>query len=176
MYTAEVTIESYTLRELSEQILEDLLPVYQSAYHGSTMHEDLIEDTNTATPRCKLFVARSQGKAIGGRVIKIEEDKFLQTLFDHELVFGKRFAVHPEFRHHGVGKALLNAGKTYCFNELNIPAMFGQSNEIGAMAMYRREGAMFHKPTIHNYFPRNSNTEAEQHLSLIHISEPTRPY
>jgi hypothetical protein len=75
---------------------------------------------------------------------------------NHKPVHLKRFTVHPRYRSKGIGKALVDKAKGFVFDELRLPIFFGESNEIGGMSFYGREGALFSTKAIKTYSSRNS--------------------
>ncbi len=75
-----------------------------------------------------------------------------------------------------LARALLDEGKTYCFDELDYPVMFGQTNELGALAMYLREGAMVYMPSVHDSFRRNTPKEAERLMREFVVNPAFRAF
>jgi GNAT superfamily N-acetyltransferase len=149
------------LDQVSEGLLEDLEPLYAQAFRGSRMHQRLVEDMAGAPEIFQLFVARAgsgRREVLGARVIESK----VHPEFDyrgHPPVHGKRFCVSPTARGRGVGKRLVEAGKNYCFRELGLAAIFGESNEIGALALHGREGALYSLPSIEECSRRNGPDE-----------------
>lgn len=155
-----VRIEQLDLDEVSDEVLGELESLLNQAYHNGHMYPDLLADIERRPEIFQLFLARTDGQIAGVRVVetkRYEEVDYLGLLPVH----GKRFTVHPDYRGQGIGKRIVDAGKQYCFEELDLQALFGQSGEAGALAMYGREGAMYHLESIlgqtHKWTP-------EQHL------------
>jgi GNAT superfamily N-acetyltransferase len=147
--------------QVSPGLLEELEQLYAQAFHGSRMHQRLLEDIAAAPEVFQLFVARAaDGKQeiFGARVIESK----VHPEFDYcgyPPVHGKRFCVSLAARGRGVGKSLIEAGKSYCFGELGLKALFGESNEIGALALHGREGALYSVASIEESSRRNSPEE-----------------
>jgi GNAT superfamily N-acetyltransferase len=135
--------------------------LYRGAFHNSHMYEGLLEDLSEAPEIFRLFVAvpaDSPEQIIGARVIETKSHPDFEYL-GCPPVHGKRFCVTPSARGRGVGRGIVTAGKRYCFDELKVSALFGESNEIGALAMHGREGAMFSLESIRQISRRNGPEE-----------------
>ncbi len=149
------------LDQVSQELLEGLEHLYSQAFHDSRMHQRLLEDIAAEPEVFQLFVVRAaQGRreVLGARAIESK----VHPEFDyrgHLHVHGKRFCVLPAARGRGIGKRLIKAGKSYCFAGLGLRAIFGESNEIGALAMHGREGALYSIPSIKECSRRNSPAE-----------------
>ncbi|HTA13823.1 MAG TPA: GNAT family N-acetyltransferase [Solirubrobacteraceae bacterium] len=149
------------LDQISETLLQDLKPLYAQAFRDSRMHQRLVEDMADAPEIFQLFVARvghGRREVLGARVIESK----IHSEFDyrgHPPVHGKRFCVSPTARGQGVGKSLIEAGKNYCFGEMRLEALFGESNEIGALALHGREGALYSLASIEECSRRNGPDE-----------------
>jgi GNAT superfamily N-acetyltransferase len=141
-----VEVARIGLNHISGILLEELESLYAQAFHASRMHQRLVEDIASAP---EIF---------GARVI---ESKSHPEFYyrGNPPVHGKRFCVSSTARGHGVGRSLIAAGKDYCFGELRLKAIFGESNEIGALALHGREGALFSLDSIEKCSRRNSAVE-----------------
>jgi GNAT superfamily N-acetyltransferase len=149
------------LDRVSEDLLADLERLYSRAFHGSRMHERLLKDMGAAPEIFQIFVARDASERRGLLGARVIESK-VHLEFDyrgHPPVHGKRFCVSPAARGRGIGKSLIEAGKRYCFGELELGALFGESNEIGALALHGREGALYSVASIEECSRRNSPEE-----------------
>src|ERR1039458_3271327 len=143
---ASVELERLNLDEITDEILDELEGVYANSYHNTHMHKDLLEDIEHKPEIFQMFLARlhceerdelngKSGKIVAARVIETKEHPFINYL-GYTPVHGKRFNVLPDFRGKGIGKQIIDAGKHYCFKELGLPVIFGESNELGAISMY----------------------------------------
>ncbi len=156
-----VTFTQVGLDQISEDLLADLERLYSRAFHSSRMHERLLEDMDAAPEIFQIFVARDEDERrelLGARVIESKVHPEFDYR-DHPPVHGKRFCVSPAARGRGIGKSLIEAGKRYCFAELGLGALFGESNEIGALALHGREGALYSVASIEECSRRNSPEE-----------------
>jgi len=156
-----VELTQVGLDQVSEDLLADLERLYSRAFHSSRMHERLLEDMGAAPEIFRIFVAREAGERRGLLGARVIESK-VHPEFDyrgHLPVHGKRFCVSPAARGRGIGKSLIEAGKRYCFAELGLGALFGESNEIGAVALHGREGALYSVASIEECSRRNSPAE-----------------
>jgi len=152
-------IQELTIEEVADW-LERLRDLYDRAYYSSHMFEDVQKDIEKKPELFRMFIALDRDKAVGARAIELKTD--MQTTYpglDYlglEPVWGKRFAVLPEYRGLGIGKQILETSNKYCFSELNLKALFGSSAEIGALSMYGRAGALYLKETITSYSHKNT--------------------
>jgi len=167
-----VRVQQFALDEVSGELLLHLKPLYDSTYHSSHMHASLLSDLERRPEVFQLFVAFlswaspenaregsfAPGKIIGARAIESKEVEGVDYL-GLTPVYGKRFSVLPSFRSRGVGKQILDRCHEYCFSDLGLRAVFGTSAEIGALAMYGREGALYSLETIQDYSHKNSPEE-----------------
>jgi GNAT superfamily N-acetyltransferase len=149
------------LANVTEDLLRDLKGLYSTAFLSSRMYERLLEDMHAEPEVFEVFVAREAGgggRLLGARVIESK----VHPEFDyhgHRPVHGKRFCVSPAARGLGIGRSLIKAGRRYCFGDLGLNALFGESNEIGALALHGREGALYSLASIEGCSRRNSPGE-----------------
>lgn len=169
--SAEVTFHRLGRNELSGDVLTQLEALYASAYYGSEMFEALLDDAQEAPAIFQLFLATLEtGRIVGARAIELKPHSFF-AYHGHRPVHGKRFCVAPEFRSQGIGKRLIAEGRHYCFEELELEVLFGESNEVGALAMHGREGALFSLESIELHSPRNHPKENLAYLTEF-ITDP----
>jgi GNAT superfamily N-acetyltransferase len=156
----KVAIEQVSLSAIDSQLLGQLETLYASAYHHSHMYLRLLDDIDLRPPVFRLFVARdAAGAVVGARVIETKHHEGFDYL-GLPPVHGKRFSVASRSRGRGVGKQILDASKRYVFEDLQLPAIFGESNEVGALAMHGREGALFVEQSVVASFARNTRAQA----------------
>jgi len=167
---AEVVIERHGLEAVDADILADLEGLYAQAYHDSHMYTDLLKDMTLQPDIFQLFVARADGDIVGARVIETKAHGFIDY-HGHTPVHGKRFSVSPEHRGQGIGAAIIEAGNSYCFNDLGLKAVFGESNEIGALSLYGRQGALYALGSIEKALRRNTPAAARR-LFTKFITDP----
>lgn len=166
------------LNQVSEDLLADLERLYSRAFHGSRMHERLLEDMAAAPEIFQIFVAREAGERRGLLGARVIESK-VHPEFDyrgHPPVHGKRFCVSPAARGRDIGKSLIEAGKRYCFAELGLGALFGESNEMGALALHGREGALYSVASIEECSRRNSPEENVEFFREFLLNPTFRRY
>lgn len=164
--SAPTYLERFGLDEVSGEILDELAIPFAEAYHNGHMHKDLLEDLGQRPQPFQLFVARLQDPAntlVGVSVVESKRHEFIDYL-DFDPVHVKRFTVLPDFRGMGIGKQLLDESKRYALEELGLRAMFGESNEAGALSLYGREGALYQVDSIKNTLRR---TTAEQNIGYF---------
>ncbi len=154
----KITIKKFNINQINADILSEVKNVFAKAYHNGHMYEDFINDIKSSPKIFKVFFAYSDNKIIGIVVIESQIHKFIEY-FNFQPVHIKRFTVLPNFRSKGVGKMLLDEAKKHTFKELNIPVIFGKSNEAGALSFYGKEDALYSTETIKNYSRRNSPNE-----------------
>lgn len=155
-----VVVEQLALGEVDSRVFAELEKLYADSYHRSHMYADLLDDVRRRPRVFRLFVARdAHGAVVGARVIETKHHPHFDYL-GLLPVHGKRFSVAPRLRGQGVGKHLLDAGKEYVFGNLGLTAIFGESNEIGALAMHGREGALYLAQSIVASFRRNTREQA----------------
>lgn len=145
--TESVRIEQLGIDEVSDDILDELKDLFELAYHNAHMHPDLIADIERRPEIFQLFLAHADGRIVGVRAVETKQYDSIDYL-GFTPVHGKRFTVHPDYRSRGIGRRIVEAGKRYCFEELDLQALFGQSGEAGALAMYGREGAMYQLASV----------------------------
>jgi GNAT superfamily N-acetyltransferase len=167
---AEVVIEQHGLEAVDADMLAGLESLYARAYHDSKMYADLREDIALQPDIFQLFVARADGDIVGARVIETKAHGFIDY-HGHVPVHGKRFSVSPEYRGQGIGAAIIEAGNNYCFNDLDLKAVFGESNEIGALSLYGRQGALYALGSIEKALRRNTPAAARR-LFTKFITDP----
>ncbi len=168
-----IYLEQYDLGEITPEIIEELQRLFDHAYHNSSMYSYFLEDIEERPEVFKLIIARhhdSSNAVVGGAVAEAKEHNFIDYQ-GFPPVHVKRFTVLPEFRGMGVGRQLLDETKRYCFEELGLQAIFGESNETGALAMYGREGALYHIGSIENSLRRTSPEANVRHFRKF-ISDP----
>jgi GNAT superfamily N-acetyltransferase len=153
-------VEELTPGEVDSRVLAELERLYAASYHRSQMYAHLTADIRQRPQVFRLFVARdAHGAVVGARAILTKRHPRFDYL-DFLPVHGKRFSVAPQLRGRGVGKQLLDADKEYVFCDLGLAAIFGESNEIGALAMHGREGALYLAESIAASFQRNTREQA----------------
>lgn len=153
-----VQLERLDLNDIHSGVLAELKDLYAHAYHDTHMFKDLVEDMTKQPEVFQLFLARlpdQSNQLVGARAVESKCHPFIDYL-GFKPMHGKRFSVLPGFRSQGIGKQLVDAGKHYCFEELGLQAIFGESNELGALAMYGREGAMYQLDSIKGALSRNT--------------------
>lgn len=156
-------LEHFELENVPEGVLTGLKNLYSQAYHNPHMYEDLLEDMQRKPEVFRLFVARSldqEQEILGARVIESKQHPFIDYR-GFAPVHGKRFCVAPNSRGMGIGKQLIDEGKRYCFEELGLSAIFGESNEVGALSLYGREGALYLRDSISKALKRNNPQQAQ---------------
>ena len=156
-----IQIESLGLGEVSADIMAELNQVYSQAYYNSHMYDYFQADISQRPALFRLFLARQSDQSravVGARVIELKPHPFVQYI-GFAPVHGKRFSIAPSFRGRGIGKLLIAESTRYAFEELALKVIFGESNEIGALAMHGREGALYLLASIHACSPRNSPGE-----------------
>lgn len=168
-----IIIEQRSLEQVDTPILDNLESLYAQAYYNPHMYEDLLKDMELRPELFQLFLARTDtlnSPVVGARVIESKHHSFIDY-HGHKPIHGKRFAVSPEYRGHGIGRMLIGAANQYCFNDLDLRAIFGESNEIGALSLYGREGALFALGSIEKALQRNS-PEDSKYLFAEFLTNP----
>jgi GNAT superfamily N-acetyltransferase len=156
-----VYIAEFGLDEITDDVLAQLEPLYSLAYERSRMYARLVEDLAERPKVFRLFVARTRDEThriVGARVVESKP----HPLFEYHgfaPVHGKRFCVDPKFRGRGVGRRLIASCNRLAFTDLQLPALFGESKELGALSMHGREGARYSLDSIRTYSARNSHAE-----------------
>jgi ribosomal protein S18 acetylase RimI-like enzyme len=161
--------------EATANILPQLQDLLDGAYSDSHMYQDLVEDVQQAPDPFQLFVVRADthpDEVIGTAVVESKVHPAFNYL-GLPSVHLKRFTVAESIRGMGIGKRLLDESKRYAFEELGLSAMFVESNEIGAISMYGREGALYSREAIDEYYRRNTPNQA-LYLFALAISDPLR--
>jgi ribosomal protein S18 acetylase RimI-like enzyme len=169
-----VAIEPLDLRAAAAT-LPQLQGLLNGAYHDSHMYQDLMEDVEQAPEPFRLFVARAGEQpdtALGTAVVESKVHRAFSYL-GLPPVHIKRFTVARAVRSMGIGKQLLDEARTYGFEELDLEALFVESNEIGALSMYGREGALYSLESIGEYWRRNTLEEALTYFAAD-ITDPRR--
>lgn len=172
----QITVECLDVGQAGD-ILHEMEPLLTSAYHSSHMYHDLAEDIARSPDPFRLFLARLDEDDVGAMPIgsAVVERKTHST-FNYEgllPVHVKRFTVLEAFRGMGIGKRLLDECKSYAFEQAGLSALFVESNEIGALSMYGREGALYSRAAIAEYYRRNSPDQALRFFSQA-INDPSR--
>ena len=168
--TTPTTIEQLGLHEVSPDVLARLEVLYATAYHDSHMYSDILEDIALQPEIFQLFVARANDAIVGARVIESKAHSFIDY-HGRVPVHGKRFSVSPSLRDQGIGGAVIEAGNDYCFDDLDLDVVFGESNEIGALSLYGRKGALYALGSIEKALRRNT-PEAARRLFTKFITDP----
>lgn len=154
------------MAEIRADVLGQLESLYALAYHGSHMYQDLLDDIRREPEVFRLFLAREASKGaqiVGARVVETWRHPSIDYL-NFPPIHGKRFSVRPDRRGQRIGQRLVDAGKAYVFDELGSAVIFGESNEVGALAMHGREHALYLTDSIASSFRRN---EAEQAMAIF---------
>lgn len=178
LHDAEIEVEQLSLGEVSTEILRQLERLYADAYRGSRMYRSLLEDIEEEPRIFKLFLARRSGypdEVAGARVIELKPHSFIEYR-GYEPLHGKRFCVSPPLRGAGIGRALIAEGSRYSFQELKARAIFGESNEIGALALAGREGALFLVESIEDRSARNFPSENAEFFKELVLNPKFRSY
>lgn len=155
-----VEMERLEIVDVSAETLKQLRELYAGAYYDSHMYESLIADIEQKPAVFHLFIARLPGQSaiVGAIVIESKAHPSIDYR-GFAPVHSKRFCVQPLLRGKGTGKLLLAESRRYCFEELGLKVIFGISNELGALALHGREGALYSLKSIESYSPRNSAGE-----------------
>lgn len=150
-----IRVESLGLADITESLLSGMKKVFDAAYHNSHMYRDFREDVGTGPEIFRLFLAKDGLGTIGIAVVETKRHAAIEY-YDYPSVHLKRFTVLPEYRGRGIGKMLIDAVKSYAFNEEKLSVVFGESNEAGALSFYGREGAFYSTDAIRSYSRRNT--------------------
>jgi GNAT superfamily N-acetyltransferase len=157
----DIQIERVGLEDISPALLGDLERLYSLAFFNSHMFERLLEDLREEPDVFQLFLAKGSagaGEILGARVIELKP----HGEFDyrgHLPFHGKRFCISPSARGLGLGRSMIEAGKAFCFEELGAKAIFGESNEVAALDLHGRAGALLSRASIETLSSRNSPSE-----------------
>lgn len=173
-----IEVERLGLGEISAEVLAQLEQLYADAYYNTQMYESLLEDIREEPQIFQLFLARPAGSShevAGARVIELKPHSFIDYR-EYPPVHGKRFCVSPSLRRMGIGKTLIGEGSRYCFQELEVKAIFGESNEIGALALHGREGALFCVESIEDRSSRNDPRENVEFFKEFFVNPKFRSY
>jgi ribosomal protein S18 acetylase RimI-like enzyme len=169
-----VTIERLGLSEAAA-VLPQLQDLFDGAYHDSHMSSDLAEDIEAKPEVFYLFLARTDDHPDTIAGVAVVESK-VHPAFDYlgfPPIHLKRFTVGQAVRSMGIGKRLLDEVKGYSFEEQSLKALFVESNEIGAISMYGREGALYSLDSIQEYWRRNTPEQALTYFAMD-ITDPRR--
>jgi len=148
--------------DVALDVLADLEVLYAGSYHNSHMYERLLADLADPPEIFRIYIVRDReagDRIVGARAIQSTRHDFVDYR-GFVPIHGKRFSVDLAHRQRGLGRRLVNASNSYVFNELDEPVLFGESNEIGALAMHCRAGALVHIRSIIDHFPRNTRAQA----------------
>lgn len=162
----DLRLEQLELADVRDDVLPELEELYARSYHNSHMYRDLLDDIARAPEIFWLFIMRDRaapGRIVGATTIDSLRHPHIEYL-GFPPIHGKRFSVAPERRRQGIGTQLLEAANAFVFDELKLPAIFGESNEIGPLAMYGRAGALYLTDSVVDHLPRNT---AEQALAIF---------
>jgi ribosomal protein S18 acetylase RimI-like enzyme len=169
-----LTIERLGLGEASA-VLPQLKGLLAGAYHDSHMSSDLAEDIEAKPEVFQLFLARTDDQPDTVAGVAVVESK-VHPAFDYlgfPPIHLKRFTVAQAVRSMRIGKRLLDEVKGYSFEEQSLKALFVESNEIGAISMYGREGALYSLDSIQEYWRRNTPEQALAYFAMD-ITDPRR--
>lgn len=169
-----IAIERFGLEE-APTALPELQTLLDGAYHNSHMYKDLAGDLDQAPEPFQLFIARTVDQdevAVGVAVVEAKVHEAFDYL-DLPPVHLKRFTVARALRGMGIGQRLLDECKRYAFGEVGLQGLFVESNEIGAIAMYGREGALYSRESIYEYYRRNKPGHALAYFNMA-ITDPIR--
>lgn len=156
--SAGITIECFGIEDFPVERLPELQQVFSKAYYNGHMYEDFVADLADKPDVFQAFLATQEGKIVGVAVVETKPHPFIDYR-GFPPVHLKRFTVLPEHRGKGIGKRLLDEAKGFAFNEAGLEVLFGESNEVGALSFYGREGALYLTEVIKSYSRRNSPQE-----------------
>ena len=153
----KITIKHFWLKEVSNDILSELKILFDKAYYDSKMYENFLEDLKEEHEYFKVFLAYNNKKIVW---IVVLEDKMHKSIayWNYKPVHIKRFTVDSNYRSLGIWKKLLDESKKFAFNNYNLSVIYWESNEIGWISFYLREGWLFSLDIVKNYLRRNYNT------------------
>lgn len=174
---SSIQIERLSLHGVSGGVLEQLRSLYVEAYHDSRMHESLVKDISRRPAVFQMFLARLTERPgiVGAMVVESGSHSSIDYR-GFPPVHSKRLCVCPVLRGKGIGRQLLAEGRRYCFDELDLKVTFGISNEIGALALHGREGALFHLESIERHSSRNSPRENVEFFDELLANKKFRAY
>lgn len=155
-------LDALSASRVTGDVVTQLEVLYSGAYHNSRMHERLLADLSDPPEVFRLFAIRDQAdddRIVGARAIQSSRHDFVDYR-GFTPIHGKRFSVHLAHRGRGLGRRLVYASNNYVFNELDEAVVFGESNEIDALAMHCRGGALLHVGSVIDHFPRNTRAQA----------------
>jgi GNAT superfamily N-acetyltransferase len=152
-------IDRMSLSEVTPGTFRALRDLYAEAYHDPGMYESFVSDVEGKPEVFQLFAARDSAAAIVGAIVVESSVHASVDYRGFPPVHSKRFCVRPELRGQGVGARLLAESRRFCFEELGLKVSFGISNEIVALSLHGREGALFSLPSIEGSSPRNGPRE-----------------
>lgn len=119
------------------------------------MFQSFIADIRETQSIFQIFLAYDFTSIVGAVLIEAKPNKSIDY-YHFQPIHIKRFAVLPEYRSIGIGKRLLDEIKNFVFLDNNKEAFFGESNELGALSFYGREGCLYARKIIEVYSNRNS--------------------
>lgn len=172
--TPHIHVERLALGD-TVSVLPNLQVILDGAYHDSHMYQDLAEDLSQEPDPFQLFLARSGDQKDTVMGVAVVESK-IHPAFDYldfPPIHVKRFTVAEAARGKRIGKLLLDDAKRYGFEDLGLSAIFGESNEIGALSMYGREGALYSSEAISEYWRRNTPEQGMSYFAMD-LSDPKR--
>lgn len=169
--TAQVEIDKLNASEVSK-VLPELKQLLEGAYHNSHMYRDVQQDIKSNPEVFQMFLAKVEKKPVGVAVVESKVHEAFDYM-GYAPIHIKRFTVDSNSRGSGIGRKLLDKAKEYAFGELGLEVLFGESNEIGALSMYGREGALYSTEAIREYWRRNTPEQGLAYFAAD-LSDPIR--
>lgn len=167
-------VDTLAAPHVAGEVLVELKSLFACAYHNSRMYERLIADVAERPAVFRLFVLRDRverDRVVGARAIQLTQHEFVDYR-GFAPIHGKRFCVDLAYRQQGLRRRLLAASNNYVFDELDEPVLFGESNEVGALAMHGRAGALIHVESIVEHFRRNTRDQGLAYFAEF-LANPT---